>query len=139
MSLPAPHLLAAVEASLLAPDTCSFHRLAVHDSGAGLGISSEPHPQAFAHRVVQSFPGTIQAPLPEVVEHCLPGWELAREHAPLAAAFQDVEDGVKDLARTVQPRTPTPFGGREVRDRKSTRLNSSHANISYAVFCLKKK
>src|SRR3712207_7532140 len=28
---------------------------------------------------------------------------------------------------------------REVQDRKSTRLNSSHANISYAVFCLKKK
>src|SRR3712207_7467542 len=30
-------------------------------------------------------------------------------------------------------------GGRELLDRKSTRLNSSHANISYAVFCLKKK
>src|SRR3712207_7299085 len=29
--------------------------------------------------------------------------------------------------------------GRGLRDRKSTRLNSSHANISYAVFCLKKK
>src|SRR3712207_8398020 len=29
-----------------------------------------------------------------------------------------------------------PFG---LLDRKSTRLNSSHANISYAVFCLKKK
>src|SRR3712207_7860052 len=28
---------------------------------------------------------------------------------------------------------------REPSDRKSTRLNSSHANISYAVFCLKKK
>src|SRR3712207_6928189 len=28
---------------------------------------------------------------------------------------------------------------RAVLDRKSTRLNSSHANISYAVFCLKKK
>src|SRR3712207_7011404 len=28
---------------------------------------------------------------------------------------------------------------RPVQDRKSTRLNSSHANISYAVFCLKKK
>src|SRR3712207_7904319 len=27
----------------------------------------------------------------------------------------------------------------QARDRKSTRLNSSHANISYAVFCLKKK
>src|SRR5438445_3161931 len=29
--------------------------------------------------------------------------------------------------------------GEEQLDRKSTRLNSSHANISYAVFCLKKK
>src|SRR3712207_7765908 len=29
--------------------------------------------------------------------------------------------------------------GRSSGDRKSTRLNSSHANISYAVFCLKKK
>src|SRR5438445_6563894 len=31
------------------------------------------------------------------------------------------------------------FTGYCSRDRKSTRLNSSHANISYAVFCLKKK
>src|SRR3712207_8446622 len=31
-----------------------------------------------------------------------------------------------------------PYAGRGL-DRKSTRLNSSHANISYAVFCLKKK
>src|SRR3712207_6943043 len=30
-------------------------------------------------------------------------------------------------------------GRYSARDRKSTRLNSSHANISYAVFCLKKK
>src|SRR3712207_7418861 len=30
-------------------------------------------------------------------------------------------------------------GGDGLGDRKSTRLNSSHANISYAVFCLKKK
>src|SRR3712207_8507569 len=35
------------------------------------------------------------------------------------------------------PRDEVPPGG--FRDRKSTRLNSSHANISYAVFCLKKK
>src|SRR3712207_8464164 len=34
------------------------------------------------------------------------------------------------LQRAVRPRRA---------DRKSTRLNSSHANISYAVFCLKKK
>src|SRR2546422_6255168 len=30
-------------------------------------------------------------------------------------------------------------GGGQMRDRKSTRLNSSHGYISYAVFCLKKK
>src|SRR3712207_8344554 len=29
--------------------------------------------------------------------------------------------------------------GEKLEDRKSTRLNSSHANISYAVFCLQKK
>src|SRR3712207_7933518 len=34
-----------------------------------------------------------------------------------------------------EPRAPRP----PAQDRKSTRLNSSHANISYAVFCLKKK
>src|SRR3712207_6916242 len=39
-----------------------------------------------------------------------------------------------DLAPTQRHR---PSGGPR-RDRKSTRLNSSHANISYAVFCLKK-
>src|SRR3712207_7776324 len=39
----------------------------------------------------------------------------------LAASDADLADGVTRL------------------DRKSTRLNSSHANISYAVFCLKKK
>src|SRR2546430_4457916 len=36
---------------------------------------------------------------------------------------------------------PLPGRGRDIqsRDRKSTRLNSSHSQISYAVFCLKKK
>src|SRR5690606_40778280 len=32
-----------------------------------------------------------------------------------------------------------PLARRDTRDRKSTRLNSSHVKISYAVFCLKKK
>src|SRR2546426_7838614 len=35
--------------------------------------------------------------------------------------------------------TSTPAGSRSAGDRKSTRLNSSHLVISYAVFCLKKK
>src|SRR3712207_7495666 len=36
-------------------------------------------------------------------------------------------------------RSPQHGGLFRKKDRKSTRLNSSHANISYAVFCLKKK
>src|SRR3712207_7250146 len=37
------------------------------------------------------------------------------------------------------PEDPGEAGHLRETDRKSTRLNSSHANISYAVFCLKKK
>src|SRR3712207_9559430 len=37
------------------------------------------------------------------------------------------------------PGGPADRPPEQVLDRKSTRLNSSHANISYAVFCLKKK
>src|SRR3712207_7261215 len=40
----------------------------------------------------------------------------------------------RDHGRADEPGREGPRG-----DRKSTRLNSSHANISYAVFCLKKK
>src|SRR5436309_4222461 len=39
--------------------------------------------------------------------------------------------GDRELALDLKPETPV--------DRKSTRLNSSHVKISYAVFCLKKK
>src|SRR3712207_7200771 len=44
----------------------------------------------------------------------------------------------RDLEQ-MQPERSELGTGQLVRDRKSTRLNSSHANISYAVFCLKKK
>src|SRR3712207_7845810 len=46
---------------------------------------------------------------------------------------------VRFLSRGEQSTDGTGQGGPSARDRKSTRLNSSHANISYAVFCLKKK
>src|SRR3712207_7248089 len=52
-----------------------------------------------------------------------------------------IERGQRRLRHEAQragARRPHPLRqGRQ--DRKSTRLNSSHANISYAVFCLKKK
>src|SRR3712207_7077414 len=53
-----------------------------------------------------------------------------------------VEDELRDEVRVVDPRLAAQAVAQrqphDVADRKSTRLNSSHANISYAVFCLKK-
>src|SRR5688572_31273008 len=46
-----------------------------------------------------------------------------------------VYDGHRDVEFSSVERPPALAG----RDRKSTRLNSSHSQISYAVFCLKKK
>src|SRR3712207_8703274 len=59
----------------------------------------------------------------------------------------DDEDEVKDLLPEDRGANANSGGsdgdgdnsGSDGEDRKSTRLNSSHANISYAVFCLKKK
>src|SRR3989454_8327658 len=48
-----------------------------------------------------------------------------------------LEEKVLELSQVVVTGTPTATARRE--DRKSTRLNSSHLVISYAVFCLKKK
>src|SRR3712207_7955615 len=49
-------------------------------------------------------------------------------------------DGRPPGRRRCAARPPPLLGGDAARrDRKSTRLNSSHANTSYAVFCLKKK
>src|SRR2546422_8602043 len=53
-------------------------------------------------------------------------------------AAADVEDRAPYLHRAVVPLGPAP-GRSPAADRKSTRLNSSHGYISYAVFCLKKK
>src|SRR5207245_10126814 len=44
----------------------------------------------------------------------------------------DAQDGIERRDGPVRPEA-------KLRDRKSTRLNSSHGSISYAVFCLKKK
>src|SRR3712207_7123255 len=60
----------------------------------------------------------------------------ARREEPLAPltlwTYRDVVLGANS-ATVLRPRSDANT------DRKSTRLNSSHANISYAVFCLKKK
>src|SRR2546422_1234413 len=66
----------------------------------------------------------------------------------MAAAPITKERAVRGIARATPPSRsicrvwqafPTAPAERKSRDRKSTRLNSSHGYISYAVFCLKKK
>src|SRR3712207_8202854 len=54
----------------------------------------------------------------------------------LIAAAQSGMLGLSRLAYSLATNRQIPSA---LGDRKSTRLNSSHANISYAVFCLKKK
>src|SRR3712207_6881697 len=58
--------------------------------------------------------------------HAAQRWVLLRVTQPLSPRVDERFDLLKGAH---------PLQG----DRKSTRLNSSHANISYAVFCLKKK
>src|SRR5438445_6690192 len=53
---------------------------------------------------------------------------------PVLRPLEEAQDGGHGL----EPFRVARDNG-EAQDRKSTRLNSSHANISYAVFCLKKK
>src|SRR5206468_5580825 len=69
----------------------------------------------------------------------LRGADVRRARRPAASDRPSVvSEDSRDAAHRIYlcaSRTDTPAG----RDRKSTRLNSSHDQISYAVFCLKKK
>src|SRR3712207_7623806 len=67
---------------------------------------------------------------------CDTPWAVSASTGMPIAAFDKELDGISpsDDAGPLQA-----LRGLREQDRKSTRLNSSHANISYAVFCLKKK
>src|SRR3712207_8925357 len=89
----------------------------------------------FAPGVYQYSPGVAAEP----------GFRIERarfaEPVPLAEGFARIAAALDAAGRpraafcACELRSPEPF---TEEDRKSTRLNSSHANISYAVFCLKK-
>src|SRR3712207_8992659 len=66
--------------------------------------------------------------------------EVCLEHYSLMLDFRFTKFSEVDGARLSKHLAPLTDAYRpNSLDRKSTRLNSSHANISYAVFCLKKK
>src|SRR5687768_17862445 len=61
---------------------------------------------------------------------------LFRSHRQRLRPLLDAQRPAHDAERAEDGKEPRQHGRR---DRKSTRLNSSHGYISYAVFCLKKK
>src|SRR5689334_7471792 len=84
--------------------------------------SSRPTELAFGIGVGYSFPTSLQTPNTTSVRLRLPSGLTLEPQLVLATSSSNADPG---------------NGG--MTDRKSTRLNSSHSSISYAVFCLKKK
>src|SRR3712207_8630018 len=79
---------------------------------------SDPHSPDLGNAAVQFRPDPVR-------------WR--GDHEPLYATARSPRTG------SILPDHLNPARLLRLGDRKSTRLNSSHANISYAVFCLKKK
>src|SRR5690606_39853185 len=92
-----------------------------------------------AHRALPSFPTRRSSDLPE--GSLAPG-DVGHCRADRHEQAQDVTED-RRVAAHVRAEHHVggrlPVGGAASGDRKSTRLNSSHVKISYAVFCLKKK
>src|SRR5438034_9643865 len=81
------------------------------------------------HRHLHSFPTRRSSDL---------GTVPSPNHAwPRGHAFSS--DAIRSRSTTTAMSSQAQPQPRQVTDRKSTRLNSSHTVISYAVFCLKKK
>src|SRR3712207_8448497 len=74
------------------------------------------------------FPNTTLSRSDRLAGYVESAWEALESGGELTPELDAYRRDMEDVARRL----------REL-DRKSTRLNSSHANISYAVFCLKKK
>src|SRR5438132_9938820 len=83
---------------------------------SSLSLDLHSHPTRRSSDLTRSFPGS--------------------DRPPASAHIRRIE--LSELTQQ-EIRTPAPDQTPPVQDRKSTRLNSSHTVISYAVFCLKKK
>src|SRR5690606_39460574 len=103
---------------LLAPPPSAIPTLSLHDA---LPISAS---------TTQSSPRLM--PMPELAP--------SRQRSPMRICSLPPPDRVFMIEAPPPTSLPCPTTTpAEIRDRKSTRLNSSHVKISYAVFCLKKK
>src|SRR3712207_7454260 len=96
--------------------------------------SSPLSPYATLFRSVAGHVGEAQVRVGELQADAV-ALEVAHD---LAAAVCLAEERVRAVDAGVDDRDRDAAAVEVAADRKSTRLNSSHANISYAAFCLKK-
>src|SRR5256885_5182768 len=116
-------LLAGLPAERLAALGRAAHRRARARAGGFTVL--DPHQAETVATIAEMIipetdtPGARAAHVPEFIDLMLAEWFADDDRARFLAGLADVDE--------------------RSRDRKSTRLNSSHLVISYAVFCLKKK
>ena len=91
-------LLARIEAALLGL-LGRFHTLAIDNRSTRLLRAAQSGADAQAQGRVDPFERAIVEPFVKVVGHMLPGRQIMRQHAPLAAAAIQIQDGVHDLAQ----------------------------------------
>jgi hypothetical protein len=110
MALTPFDLLTSVVTALLSAHRGALYRLAVHHARTGLRVPPQANPKAFAEGTVDPLPGTIDAPFSEVVIDGGPSRKVVGQESPLAAALQEVEDGLEDLAQIADPWASVSFG-----------------------------
>src|SRR5438309_5330680 len=92
-------------------------------------------------RIIISLPERFLGEARLILEsHNVPTLEIGRVASTELIIQDKVKMGVAEIASIYKGAIEEGMGGETaLLDRKSTRLNSSHSSISYAVFCLKKK
>src|SRR2546430_11423960 len=137
--------LAARDAEMLALNLADIdtRRLTADLPGKG----SKPRRLPITSETARHF-GRYAAVFHPSPEPAAPMFYTVRNHRPARMSDDNVARFVRQHATTAKARCPDVPArvhphmlrhSRAMQDRKSTRLNSSHSQISYAVFCLKKK
>src|SRR5699024_10985228 len=129
-------LAEAVNRAILAPDGFSIVWAEALEK-AGLQLVSDPDFKLAALNKAEGFRAeAVFFALPPLTLGQYTGFVQPIEPRPIRRLAIELEINQHHGA---EERAADAAGKAQLRDRKSTRLNSSHVSISYAVFCLKKK
>src|SRR5256886_6806621 len=148
----APHIRGAHRRQLRTPARATLERRQVRGLGEDQQLVEriytqarneiQPDPQPYAAQQVHRL---FEAEAPRVAQqavrppHLVGYRQLGRLQQHLARLLLVLDHLAHDLPKVIEELHFRLAERRLVRDRKSTRLNSSHSQISYAVFCLKTK